>query len=159
MNYRNWTTTPKMIYRAEQMAKRRAARRHYHVCQFCQDDRKYSCTDYHCKNNKKRRCTLCRRNKKYHYVDFDLFSSVATAARNLTLMKPHEPGDLLAVHMESTYEFGSIVHKYFAHWKDGSKTEMNEWEISQWAIAGSQNLSQNLLAEGVQFHNLITPSN
>lgn len=119
----------------EQRAKKRAARLHYHVCDHCPSDTRYACTDYHCKKNKKRLCGPCRRNKKYKYVDFDLFGSVAMAAKNLALMKKHGPEDLIAVHMESKFEFGDIVHTYWAHWNDGSRTQMTREEIAAWTTS------------------------
>jgi len=92
--------------------------------------------DYHCRQNKKRLCGVCRRAKKYHYgPEPDLFQSVALAAKALALLRPHKPEDMIAVHMESVYEYGEISHKYWAHWNDGSKTEMTREEINQWATS------------------------
>lgn len=55
------------------------------------------------------------------------------AARNCALARKHTAEDLIAVHMESHFEFGAIVHTYWACWKDGSKTQMTQEEIAAWA--------------------------
>jgi hypothetical protein len=130
--YRSWKT-PAARYRQEQRMKRRAERLHWHVCDYCVNDAKFACTDYHCKNNKKRVCGVCRREKKYHIIYIDVFESVALAARSHALKKKHIAGELIAVHMEAVYSYGEITHKYWAHWSDGSKTEMSQAEITQWA--------------------------
>lgn len=56
------------------------------------------------------------------------------AAKNLALANKHKGEAMLAVHMESHFEFGSIVHTYWAMWNDGSKTQMTQEEIAAWSI-------------------------
>lgn len=131
--YRMWYTTPLARRKAEERHKKRLARLHWHVCDFCQNETKYRCQDYHCRGKKKRACSECRRRKKYHHVEPDLFDSVVKARRHFSIMDSSTPDGLIAVHMESSYENGEIVHKYFAMWNDGSRIELTPQEVSAWA--------------------------
>ena len=139
MAFNRWQN-PRATFRANERAKKRAARLHYHICDGCPYEGKYACCDYHCKKNKKRLCGVCRRNKKYHYIEPDLFESVMNAAKNIR-MKKHKPEDMIAVHMESHFEFGGIVHTFWAMWSDGTKTQMTSEEIAAWSTNGTNGLN------------------
>jgi hypothetical protein len=126
-----WTKAQRL--RNERRVKRQEALRHYHVCEFCPDDRRYVCYRARCGHKEKKLCSACRYRKKHHRVKPDIFESVAAAALAIAIEKMKSGGRVrVAVHMESSFEFGEVVHRYWSHWSDGTTTEMTNEDVKLW---------------------------
>lgn len=130
---RGWSRGPAARFKAAQREKKRRARRHVHICDFCENEKPWVCCDYHCVENRKRICHDCRRRQKYHIIDPDIFRSVELAAKARKTV--------IAIHMESTFEDGVIVHRFWNHWSDGTRTLMTLDEVTQWSTNPNESSS------------------